>query len=160
MEKRRERTDWERETLVFPDQERAESFRQEVGERLQTQNEVKGVDRTKEKIGEIVAEQIAAAGEAVDSIKSPWEHTKEEHEEAQILVNTAFAKDLTAAIKQAQSSPNYPRNLDLFHDVLTSEMYDLVVTSKLNKQPLAGWVLLIGGMVLGIGLAILVILAE
>jgi hypothetical protein len=77
----------------------------------------------------------------VDVIRHPWDHSPQEHHETQELVNTAFEKDLRAAIQQARQGNHYPRNLDLFHDVLTSEMYDLLKETHLNRQPVGIWAL-------------------
>lgn len=154
----KERSPYERETLMFPNKEQAAEFAEQVAERMRKEQE-SGVRRDREIVREEVAEQMAQAGQAVSLIKTPWEHTPDEHAEAQALVDIAFAEDLNAAIKQAQSSRHYPRILDLFHDVLTNEMYDLVQEYRLNRQPLIGWVLgmlLVGAcLILGVLLVLI-----
>jgi hypothetical protein len=155
----RERTPREQDTLIFPNSEKAEGFAHEVRDHLQREQIVKGVDKRREKMAEQIEEEFARAGEPVEKMREPWPHTEEEHQEAQKLVDLAFAKDLSAALRQARNSPHYPRNLDLFHDVLTGEMYNLLNESKLNRQPVAGWIIMMGGVLVGIGLAILVVLA-
>lgn len=142
MASTRERTPQERETLLFSDPEAAQAWQEKIGEQLQ---QVKSpvVDRRRAVVAEAVAEEFAQAGVAVTTIREPWIHTQAEHEEAQHLVDVAFAQDLPTAIKLAQKSPHYPRNLDLFHDVLTGEMYDLLQESEISRQPLLGWLLLL-----------------
>jgi len=129
----RERSPQERETLIFSSPEQAQEFAERVEDSAR-QEKVRGAKRQREVVAEAVAGEFVKQGEAVDSYVQPWGHNKEEHEEAQSLVNEAFEKNLSVAIKKAQSSDNYPRNLDLFHDVLIGEMYELLVNRKLNKQ--------------------------
>lgn len=143
-------TSKERETLMYSTSERAQKWREGVREKLQAEAN-KDVRRQREVVAEAVADEFAEAGYAV-SLSHPWEHSPEEHDEAQELVNLAFATDLPTALKQAKQSSTWPRNLDLFHDVLTTEMYDLVREYKLNKQPLVGWALFAVGIVVGAAL--------
>src|SRR5690349_1727359 len=126
----RERTPQERETLLFAHPEAAQAWRENVGEQLQ-QAKSPAIDRRREVVAAAVAEQFTQAGTPVQIIREPWTHTSAEHSEAQQLVDVAFAQDLPAAIRLAQKSPHYPRNLDLFHDVLTGEMYDLLQESEI-----------------------------
>lgn len=128
-----ERTPQERETLIFSTPREGREFSERVGEALR-QNEVAGLNRQKDIIADQVARQFARTGEGVATIRHPWEHTAAEHAEAQQLVDLAFAQDLWAAVGQARKSAYYPRNLDLFHDVLTNEMYDLLRQRNLQRQ--------------------------
>ncbi len=130
-----ERTPYERESLIFPTPQEGREFSERVGEKLQ-QNDVAGIGRHKEIVAEEIAAQLEKTGEGVQSIKHPWEHTPAEHAEAQHLVDIAFSKDLWAAVGQARKSEHYPRNLDLFHDVLTNEMYQLIKEHNLQRQSL------------------------
>lgn len=126
---------------MFAKPEAAQRFSERVAERVQRQRQP-GVKRDKEILGEEVAEEFAQAGETVASINNrPWEHTPEEHAEVQQLVNTAFAQDLGRALQQAKASPHYPRNLDLLHDLLTTEMYEHLREAKINRQPTALWLM-------------------
>jgi hypothetical protein len=146
-ESKERRSPRERETLMHSTPEQAQEWREGVSEKLQAQaGKVVRADR--EVVAEAVAQEFANEGYGVTTLKHPWEHSEAEHAEAQRLVNVAFAKDLATALRQAKQSPTWPRNLDLFHDVLTTEMYDLLREHKLNKQPVVGWVLLGVGIVL------------
>lgn len=129
---------------MFPDKEHAQEFTERVAEQVREQPE--GVRRDREIMGEVVAEEFAKTGHPVSSYTHPWEHTSEEHTEAQRLVDIAFQQDLDAALKQAQSSKSFPRILDLFHDVLTGEMYDVLVQSQMNRQPLMNWLVVVGSI--------------
>src|SRR5581483_1621228 len=140
MPSSRERTPTERETLVFPTPEAAQEFRERVGERLENEQRP-GIGRTREIVGDELAREFAKEGEHVQLINQPWEHTPAEHEEVQGLVDVAFAKDLPAAVRQAKTSPHYPRNLDLLHDLLTGEMYDALRQGRLNQQPAWGYII-------------------
>lgn len=142
MAERKERTQYERETLVFPTPEGAQGFREKVERPLTSLGQGR-----RAAVAQQLQEEFAKAGETVGTIKTPWEHTAAEHEEVQRLVDVAFAQDLPAAIRQAKTSGHYPRNLDLLHDVLTGEMYELMRQHGLQKQPL-GWTLLAGASVL------------
>lgn len=150
----------ERETLIYRTPEQAREWREGVQEKI-AQQAGREVTREREIVAEAVAEEFTQAGYAVDSLTRPWEHTPQEHAEVQGLVNLAFATDLSLALKQARQSPNWPRNLDLFHDVLTTEMYSLVQAHKLNRQPLSGWALFVAGIVLAATLVsiLLIVLA-
>lgn len=151
-----ERSAYEKETLIFPNQEAAQAFRESVGEQLQV-SRTTGRQQDKAVVAEAVAQQFSQVGEAVSLVREPWTHTPAEHEEVQQLVNVAFQRDLGAAIKQARQSPHYPRNLDLLHDVLTGEMYDLLREGGLNKQPLGGWAIALLAIVLIAGLVLLLV---
>lgn len=138
---------------MFPDKERAREFAEQLSEQAERQpNEVR---REREAVNDAVAEEFAKAGHPVGVIKHPWEHTSEEHEEAQQLVDVAFQEDLNAALKRARVNKNYPRILDLFHDVLTGEMYDLLTQHQLNRQPLITAVLFIISVFIVLLLALL-----
>jgi hypothetical protein len=143
-----ERSQRARETLLFAQPEQAQAFAHEVGEKLQRQ-QGDTVRRDREIVGEAVAQQFDAAGEVTSSLREPWEHTAAEHEEVQKLVDVTFARDLSAALRVARQSDTYPRNIDLFHDLLTGELYQLVQQHKLNRQPLGGWGLAAAGAVIG-----------
>lgn len=137
-----ERTSHERETLIFQNPEGAQQFRERVEGRL-SRDQKPGIQRQREALAEEIATEFEREGEGTATLKTPWEHTLPEHEEVQRLVNTAFAKDLKAAIKEARQSSHYPRNLDLLHDVLTGEMYKLLTEHKVNKQTVHMWVIAI-----------------
>ena len=149
----RERSPQERETLIFSSPEQAQEFAERVDESSR-QEKVRGVKRRREMVAEAVEDEFIRQGETVNSYLQPWEHNKAEHEEAQRLVDEAFEKDLSAAIKKAQDSDSYPRNLDLFHDVLIGEMYDLLIKRGLNKQPVGKRFI----AVLGVAAAVLAVL--
>ncbi len=138
----RERSPQERETLIFPNPEAAHVFKERVAERF-SRAPSPSTQQQHGVIADAIAEQFAGAGEGVQLVREPWLHTPAEHAEAQQLVDTAFAQDLGAALKAARHSPHYPRNLDLFHDVLTREMYDLLVQEKVNQQGVGGWLLVL-----------------
>lgn len=136
MVEERERTSQERETLIFPTREAAQEWQEQFGEQLR-RGEGRVVRRRRELLREELAREFERQGEGVGLIAQPWEHTTQEHAEVQHLVDIAFARDLPAALKAARSSEHYPRNIDLFHDVLTTEMYELLQEHKLNRQPLS-----------------------
>ena len=145
-EAREKRIGRERETLMYSTPEEAQAWRERVQEKIR--NEAgKSVQRPREVVAEQLAHEFANEGQGV-SLSRPWEHSAAEHAEAQELVDITFAVDLPAALKHAKRSPNWPRNIDLFHDVLTTEMYELVREHKLNQQPVTGWILLSLGVVL------------
>lgn len=123
----------ERETLIFSGLEHAERFREKVLERLEKKN-ISGPAQTKKIVADAVAEEFESEGEAVGGLWYPWQHSAEEHAEVQQLVDIAFAQNLTTALRLARKSPHYPRNLDLFHDVLTGEMYHVVSAQGVNRQ--------------------------
>lgn len=131
------RSPHERETLIFSTPERAEKFTERVLGRLEKVS-LPGLGHKRQIVAEAIAQEFEREGEAVSLVRQPWEHTPQEHHEAQQLVDVAFAQDLPAAIRVARQSTHYPRNLDLLHDVLTGEMYQLVARQHLNRQPL-GW---------------------
>jgi predicted ATPase len=143
-----ERTPRERETLIFSSPEAAQEFTQEVQEQLR-QSEQAGIHRKRAVVATAVTKEFEKEGEAAEVVRHPWEHTTTEHAEAQRLVDIAFAKDLPAALRAARQSQHYPRILDLFHDVLTGEMYGLLHEHKLNRQPLAWFLLAVACVVLG-----------
>lgn len=145
-----ERTPQERETLIFPSAEEAQGWLEQFGEHLGQEQRL-GIRRRRELLGEELAEEFEKQGEGVALIARPWEHTQAEHAEVQHLVDVAFARDLPAALKLARSSGYYPRNIDLFHDVLTTEMYQLLREEKLNQQPLAWGVLGMVGIIIVVG---------
>ena len=135
-----ERTPYEKETLIFSNPEAAQDFAKTVEQGLQTPQS-EGVNTKREVIGEALAQEFAAQGESVALLRTPWEHTPQEHAEVQHLVDVAFAKDLPSALALARQSPHYPRNLDLLHDVLTGQMYELLHKSGVRQQPLFHWII-------------------
>jgi hypothetical protein len=141
----------ERETLVFATPEEATAWREKL-ERRREEPGQEGQRRTV--VTKALEEEFARAGEDVRVVREPWEHTPEEHREVQELIDVAFAQDLPAAIRLARRSPHYPRNLDLLHDTLTGEMYELVQQHKLEKQPLWLWAVVVG---VAVGLSLVVI---
>lgn len=154
MAQEHERTPHERETLIFPTPDEAQGWLERVGERMSREDR-RGVRRRRELLGEELADQFEQQGEGVRLVTHPWEHTVQEHAEVQHLVDLAFARDLPTALKRARSSDYYPRNIDLFHDVLTTEMYELLREHGLNRQPIS-WGVLISAVV--VVLAALVLL--
>lgn len=149
----KERTPYEQETLIFSAAEKAKEFRETVNERLPTKQV--GIRRDREIIAEVVADEFAAEGHSVSSLRRPWEHTAEEHVEVQKLIDLAFSQNIGKALAAARGSGHYPRNVDLLHDLLTSELHDAIVSEKLNRQPLAGWLLLVVAVIV---LAVIMIL--
>jgi hypothetical protein len=158
-ESKERRSGKERETLMYSNPEQAQEWQEGVREKVRAETG-KPVRRKREIVAEAVAEEFSKEGHGVTSLSRPWEHTPAEHAEAQALVDVAFAADLTTALKKAKQSPHWPRNLDLFHDVLTTEMYELVQEHKLNKQPVSGWALLAAGVVVATVLVVLVLLVS
>lgn len=148
----RERTPHEQQTLIFSNQEKAGEFRERVENRV-TQPNTSQAGAKRQAISQELAQEFEKEGEVVSSLREPWEHSEEEHLEVQSLVNEAFEKDFTAALKKAKASPHYPRNLDLLHDVLTKQMYEALVQHGANKQVVLPWLI---GM-LSIALAVLVL---
>lgn len=146
-ESKERRSSQERETLMYSTPEQAQEWQEGVREKLKAES-TGDVRRPREVVAEAVADQFASEGYAV-SLSHPWKHSESEHAEVQNLVDVAFAQNLTAALKQARQSPHWPRNLDLLHDVLTTEMYELVQEHDLNRQPLVGWLLFALGVVIG-----------
>lgn len=147
-----ERTPQERETLIFPTPDEAKGWMEGMAERLGHESG-RGVRRRREIVQEEVSRQFERHGEGVGMIIRPWEHTPAEHEEVQKLVDVAFSKDLAVALRQARGSTNYPRNIDLFHDVLTTEMYELMREHGLHRQSVSL------GVMVTIGIAAVVALA-
>lgn len=141
-----ERTPREKETLMFSSPEAAAAWKEDLAEHLREMPP--GIDRAREVVGEAVRSEFEAAGEAVDVVRQPWEHSGVEHAEVQQLVDMAFAEDLAAALKAAKKSKHYPRNIDLFHDVLTGELYEYVKHHKANKQPLTLWLVEVAAVIL------------
>lgn len=129
-----ERTPRERETLIYETPEEATTFREGVTEQLAEQPPATRDDRAV--VAKAVAEEFAAEGVPVsERLDTPWQHSEAEHYEVQQLVDIAFSQDLKAALAQAKKSDHFPRNLDLLHDVLTGQMYDLITQQRLNRQP-------------------------
>lgn len=129
-----ERSPHEQATLIFDRPEAGQQFREQIAEKLPAA-QAGGVDHRRDVVAAAVTEQFAANSEGGSLIREPWQHTRAEHAEAQQLVDIAFAQDLPAALKAARQSPHYPRNLDLFHDVLTDELYTLIRDHQVNQQP-------------------------
>jgi len=132
--KAREREPRSGETLVFKTPEEAGAFAEKIEGRMHKERRP-GVKRRREIVAEELAGEFAKQGEEVSLYVQPWEHTEEEHREAQELVDLAFLEDLPIALKRAKKSSGYPRNVDLLHDVLTGQMYELMVKRRLNQQP-------------------------
>lgn len=145
MAESKERTLHERETLLFPTREEAQAWTEKVAEQAAATSRP-GVRRDREVVAEAVAREFERQGEAVGSLTHPWEHSAAEHTEVQQLVDTAFAKDLGAALRAARGSDYYPRNIDLLHDVLTTEMYETIRTRRLNRQPVRVGIWVTGGV--------------
>lgn len=159
MAQEHERTSQERETLIFPNAEEAKGWLERVGGRLSGEDR-RGIRRRRELVGEELAREFEQHGEGVELIARPWEHTPAEHAEVQQLVDLAFARDLPAALKAARSSAAYPRNVDLLHDVLTTEMYELLQERHLNRQPLSWGVVATAGVIVVVALVVLWILRS
>ena len=132
-----ERAPQEKETLLYDNPESAATFREQVEQRVQ-QEQHPGVDPSREVVGEAIAQAFEKEGEVPHTLSQPWEHTEGEHAEVQELVDTTFEKDLKAAISKARASASYPRNIDLFHDVLTGEVYDVLKEHRVMKQRVMG----------------------
>lgn len=129
------------EKLIFQSPERATEFATHVENRI-TQERKPGIVKQKEIVSQELVKEFESAGHGVQVLSHPWEHSVLEHAEAQALVNTAFTKDLSAAIAQAEKSPSFPRNIDLFHDVLTGEMYDAISRARINSQHVPGGIII------------------
>src|SRR3989344_5059624 len=153
----RERTPREQETLIFERPHEAWEFTERIEAKVDQTTGAK-VHRPREIIAEAVSREFERHGEAVGSLSQPWEHTVEEHQEAKKLVDLAFAQDLEAALKQARVSHAYPRNIDLLHDALTREPYELLVKRGMNRQAVVAWPLYAGLAVMTVLSVILVIL--
>ncbi len=119
------------ENLVFASREEAAQFQESLEHRIEKERS-QDTSHGREIVAEELAKKFEEHGIGVSSLHVPWEHTQEEHIEVQELVNVAFAEDLRTALIRAEKSDSFPRNIDLFHDVLTGELYDAVVRSRLN----------------------------
>ncbi len=126
------------DNLVFSSSQEAAHFRESITEQV-AQEQGGGATRRREIVAEELMKKFEEHGVGVTSLHRPWEHSQEEHAEVQELVNTAFASDLRDALQQAENSPTFPRNIDLFHDVLTGELYDAVLGQHLNAVHLSAW---------------------
>jgi predicted ATPase len=134
-----------RETLVFKTPEEAQEFAERVEGKLE-QEQGEEVKQGREIVREELGRVMEAAGEGSAALRQPWQHSAEEHMEAQQLVEVAFEDDLLAALKRAQKSANYPRNIDLLHDILTEQLYEAVARRRLNKVSLKKWSWAAAGM--------------
>lgn len=130
------------ERLIFNSVERAKQFTERVEDRI-TEQKKSGVIKAKEIVSQELAKQFEQEGHGVSAYTHPWEHTEGEHREAQQLVNIAFTNDLAIALSQAEKSPSFPRNIDLFHDVLTGKMYEAIVSARLNTYHAPLWIILL-----------------
>jgi hypothetical protein len=129
------------ENLVFATAEEAGQFRESV-EYAQVEHRGESQSRDREVVGEVLAEKFDQEGHGVSSLHAPWEHSQAEHDEVQVLVDMAFTHDLAAALRKAEQSPSFPRNIDLFHDVLTGELYEAVRTRRLNTAHVPVWIII------------------
>ncbi|MFH1354209.1 MAG: hypothetical protein ABIH36_02880 [bacterium] len=153
----RERQPEGKETLIFSTPEEAQEFKEQVGERMRRESGP-GVVRQREAVGQEVAREFARQGEAVGTLSRPWEHTREEHAEVQGLVNMAFDQDLAMALGRARKSGNYPRNVDLLHDVLTGELYEAIQQRGINRQKVFSWPVKTGVIIIVVTLLLIFIL--
>lgn len=126
------------DNLVFSSSQEAAHFRESVESKIVDEH-IPGAQRRREVLAEELAKKFEEHGVGVSSLHRPWEHSQEEHAEVQELVNTAFATDLRDALRKAENSPSFPRNIDLFHDVLTGELYAAVVGQRLNTVHFSVW---------------------
>lgn len=140
------------ESLIFTSKEKAGEFIERV-ERRKGRERRPGVRRDREVLADELAREIERQGEEAIDVSQPWEHSPEEHREVQALVETAFREDLVLALRKMRKSTNYPRIVDLFHDVLTDQMYEALVRAGLNKQRIGkgmwGIVGVVGLLVIG-----------
>ena len=150
----RERAPGERETLIFSSPEEAQDFRERVGDHEKRVAQ-EGVEQRREVLAEEVAVEFARHGDDIGQYEQPWEHDEKEHKQVQELVNVAFTDDLETALKLARKSAQYPRIIDLLHDVLTGRMYDEMVADGVNTQSPRSRAVLIGG-----GLVALLVVAA
>ena len=150
-----ERTPYEKDTLIFSSPTEAREFTASVEGQWARPGE--GAVTKRDVVKNEVARRIEDAGEVLQTIHQPWPHTDEEHADAQQLVDLAFQKNLRVALREAKKRAYYPRNLDLFHDLLTGEMYDLVRETGMNSSPLLVWALEIMGILLVAGLAVVLL---
>ena len=145
------------ESLIFKSPEKAQEFVERVEGRTKEQEKAQGVTRDREIMAEEVAKEIEKEGEESVDLTQPWEHTPEEHRVVQELVEVAFREDLVLALKKARKSKDYPRVIDLFHDVLTGQMYEAVVQSKINQKRMSKMqlgMLSLAGLLLIVGLLV------
>jgi hypothetical protein len=141
--KNREAGEEKPESLIFNDKEGANEFVERV-EKRKVKEKRHGVRRDRELLADELAREIEKQGEEVIDTSRPWEHSPEEHREVQGLVEMAFREDLVLALRKMRKSANYPRIVDLFHDVLTDQMYEVLAREGLNRQKVGKglWVML------------------
>ena len=142
------------ETLIFPSTEAAGEFRERVEARA-----AKPRRDVRQAVSDELTQEFESHGEVPSTLREPWQHTPEEHDEVQQLVNEAFSKDIASALAKARKSGHYPRNIDLLHDVLTNQMYASLVEQKANKQPMAVYSIAILSVVL-VSLLLIVLIAS
>lgn len=130
-----ERLPSDKETLIFSSSEKAAEFAERVRERAATEARP-GIRRDREVVAEAVAEEFSRQGDDVGRYQQPWNHTEQEHKQVQQLVNIAFTDDLSAALAQARKSDQYPRIIDLFHDVLSGQLYEAMIKHQVHRQSL------------------------
>ncbi len=154
-------TDQERRlsTLIFKTPSEAQEFAERVSAKS-IYAASPGVARPREILAEEVAAEMARYGESVGSLYQPWEHTKEEHEQVQKLVDIAFIEDLPAALRRAKKSEHYPRIIDLLHDVLTGEMYEALTKRELNKQKIINKQAVLAAIIIMILVAVALVAAA
>ena len=133
MPRNDEATEEKPESLIFGSKESANEFIERV-EKRKAQETRQGVRRDRELLADELMREIEKQGEEAIDTSRPWEHSPEEHREVQGLVEMAFREDLILALKKMRKSSNYPRIVDLFHDVLTDQMYEILTKAGLNKQ--------------------------
>ena len=121
------------ESLIWRNKEGANEFIKRVKTRKEQETR-QGVRRDRELLADELAREIEKQGEEAVDTSWPWEHSPEEHREVQRLVEVAFREDLVLALKKMRKSEHYPRIVDLFHDVLTEQMYEVLIKAGLNKQ--------------------------
>ncbi len=153
-----DRTRGERETLIFHSPERATDFTERVESRIEKERKV-GVTKEREIVSQELAAQFESEGHGVAPLAHPWEHSASEHKEAQQLVDIAFSQDLSVAIARAEQSPSFPRNIDLFHDLLTGEMYKAVVDARVNTYHTPRWMTLLFALVIVLALGAVLMFA-
>lgn len=134
-----------RETLAFPSPEKAKEFTERVEHRVEQEQQPE-INRDREIVGEELAKEFSHEGESVSFVSTPWEHSEEEHKQAQQLVRIALEKDLKTAIEKAKLQDGYPRNIDLFHDLLTTELYSSIQSKGLTRESLSPWLILLAGV--------------
>lgn len=119
------------ERLVFANSQEGAQFREVVEKRIASERRA-DASKEREIVGEELAKKFDEHAVGVSPLRTPWEHTQEEHNQVQDLVTMAFTHDLRYALHHAENSPLFPRNIDLFHDVLTGELYSAVLNRRLN----------------------------